>query len=119
MPRRRTSPWPEEKPLATLKSALSAFLKANGLQGAGKHPQLDSAWGRIVGPELVRRTRVLAFRKGVIEIGVESSALMNEIRFHRAALLEDLQREIRRPAIMGLSFSLVPTQESDDGPAET
>ena len=81
-------PWPEEKPVATLKSALNAFLKANGLQGAGKHLQLESAWGRIVGPELVRRTRVLGFRKGIVEIGVESSALMNEIRFHRSALLD-------------------------------
>ncbi|MGO8703909.1 MAG: DUF721 domain-containing protein [Candidatus Brocadiia bacterium] len=119
MPRRPISPWPEEKPVATLKSALSAFLKANGLQGAGKHLQLESGWGRIVGPELVRRTRVLGFRKGIVEIGVESSALMNEIRFHRSALLTDLQREVRRPAITGISFSLVPTQESDDGPAET
>lgn len=119
MARRPTSPWPEEKPVATLKSALSAFLKANGLQGAGKHPQLDSAWARIVGPELVRHTRVLGFRKGTVEIGVESSALMNEIRFHRAALLADLQLEIRRPAIAGISFSLIPTQECDDGPGET
>ena len=119
MARRPTSPWPEEKPVATLKSALSAFLKANGLQGAGKHPQLDSAWAHIVGLEFVRRTRVLGFRKGTVEIGADSSALMNEIRFHRTALLGDLQREIQRPAITGISFSLIPTQERDEGPAET
>ena len=83
-----------------------------------RHPRLDSAWGQIVGPELVRHTRVLGFRKGTVEIGVESSALMNEIRFHRAALLGDLQREIPRPAITGISFSLIPAQESDEGPAE-
>jgi hypothetical protein len=117
--RHPASPWPEEKPVATLKSALSAFLKANGLQGAGKHPQLDSAWAHIVGLEFVRRTRVLGFRKGIVEIGVESSALMNEIRFHQAALLGDLQREVRRPAIIGISFSLIPTRECDDGPTET
>lgn len=119
MERRQSPVWPEEKPVTTLKSALGAFLKANGLQGAAKHPQLDSAWDRIVGPEFVRHTRVLGFRKGVVEIGVDSSALMNEIRFHRAALLSDLQREIRRPAITGISFSLIPTQECDEGPSET
>ena len=119
MQRRQKPAGPEEKPVTPLKSALNAFLKANGLQGAVKHPQLDSAWGRIVGPEFVRHTRVLGFRKGTVEIGVESSALMNEIRFHRAALLADLQREIRRPAITRISFSLIPTQESDEGPAET
>jgi predicted nucleic acid-binding Zn ribbon protein len=117
--RRRSPAWPEEQPVATIKSALTAFLKASGLQGAAKHQQLDSAWSCIVGPEIGAHTRVLGFRKGVVEIGVDSSALMNDIRFHRTALLGDLQREIRRPAITGLSFSLIPTQECDEGPSET
>jgi hypothetical protein len=43
---------------------------------------------------------------------------MNEIRFHQAALLGDLQREIQRPAITRISFSLIPTQECDEGPSE-
>jgi len=112
-------PWPEEKPAATLQSALGAFLKANGLQRAGRHRQFEAAWDRIVGLELARHTRVLGFRKGTIEIGVESSALMNEIRFHQAALLMDLQREVPRPAITRISFSLIAMQERDDGSAET
>lgn len=119
MARHLTPPWPEEKPAATLKSALGAFLKANGLQRAGKRGQLETAWGRIVGLELARHTRVLGFRKGTVEIGVESSALMNEIRFHQAALLMDLQREVPRPAITRISFSLIAMQELDEGPAKT
>ena len=119
MERRQSPAWPEEKPVTTLKSALNVFLKANGLQGAARPPQLDSAWGRIVGPEFVRHTRVLGFRKGVVEIGADSSALMNEIRFHQAALLGDLQREIQRPAITRISFSLIPTRECDEGLSET
>jgi predicted nucleic acid-binding Zn ribbon protein len=110
---------PEENAVTPLKSALGAFLKANGLQGAVKHPELDKVWARIVGSEFAQHTCVRSFRKGTVEIGVESSALMNEIRFHRAALLADLQREIRRPAITRISFSLIPTQERDDGPTET
>jgi predicted nucleic acid-binding Zn ribbon protein len=117
---RRPKPnWPEEKPVTPIKSVLSEFLKANNLRGGAKHPLLERAWARIVGPEFVQHTRVLGFRKGSLEIGVESSALMNEIRFHRAALLADLQREVPRPAITRITFSLIPTQESDEGPAET
>ena len=119
MARRPTPFWPEEDPAATLKSALGQFLKANGLQRAGKHQQLERAWGRIVGLEFARRTRVLGFRKGTVEVGVGSSALMNEIRFHQAALLADLQREAPRPAITRISFSLIAMQERDDGSAET
>ena len=119
MERRPASFHSEEKPVATLKSALTAFLKASGLQNAAKHQQLDSAWNRIVGPEIGGHTRVLGFRKGTVEIGVDSPALMNDIRFHRTALLGDLQREIPRPAITRISFSLIPTQEYDDGSPET
>ena len=58
----------------------------------------------------------LGFRKGVIEIGVASSALMSDIHFHKAALLADLRREIRRPAISGISFRVAPIQECHEGP---
>ena len=119
MARRRTLNPPEAESVATLGTALAAFLKASGLEGAVKHAQLDAAWSRIVGPEITHHTRVLGFRKGTLEIGVDSSALMSEIRFHRSALLGDLQREVRRPAIAGISFSLIPTQDNDDRPAET
>jgi hypothetical protein len=118
--RRPASFYSEEKPVVALKDALTSFLVKSGLQGAYKYPKLNSAWARIVvSPELVHHTRVLGFRKGIVQIGVDSSALMNEIRFHRTALLADLQREIKRPTITGISFSLMPTQECDEGPSET
>ena len=74
---------------------------------------------RIIGPEFAGRTRVLGFRKGVVEIGVASSALMSDIRFHQAALLGDLRREVRRPAISGISFTVAPIQECDEGSPRT
>ena len=92
------------------------FLRSSGLDAVGKHPQIEAAWPQIVGPEFAGRTRVLGFRKGVLEIGVASSALMSDIRFHQAALLGDLRREVRRPAISGISFTVAPIQESDEGP---
>jgi hypothetical protein len=111
----RPRPDGEVTPIGT---ALSAFLKANKLHAAAKHPLLDRAWNRIVGPEFVKQTRVLAFRRGTLEIGVESSALMNEIRFHQAALLADLQREVQRPAIMRISFSLISAQHKNGEASE-
>jgi hypothetical protein len=104
--------------VTSIKSALSAFLKANRLRGPARRPLLESAWSRIVGAEFVRHTRVLGFRKGTLEIGVESSALMTEIQFHHAALLADLQREVPRPTITRISFSLMPAQENGESSPE-
>ena len=106
----------EDQAVVPLGTALAAFLRTSGLAAVGKHPQIEAAWLRIVGPEFAGRTRVLSFRRGVVEIGVASSALMSDIRFHQAALLDDLRREIRRPAISGISFTVAPIQESDEGP---
>lgn len=113
-PRRRGSAT-ETEPVTPLATALAAFLRTSGLDAVGKNPQIETAWGRIVGPEFSSRTRVLGLRKGVVEIGVASSALMSEIRFHEAALLADLRREVRRPRISGISFRVAPVQESDEG----
>jgi hypothetical protein len=112
---RRLARFAEAPPLVSMKTALAAFLKSSGLDAVGKYPQIEAAWFRIVGPEFAGRTRVLGFRKGVVQIGVASSALMSDIRFHQVALLGDLRREVRRPAISGISFSVAPIRESDDG----
>ena len=113
-PRRGAGPA-EEPPLVPLATALSAFLRSSGLDAARKQPRLEAVWRQIVGPEFAERTCVLGVRKGVVQIGVASSALMSEIRFHQAALLDDLRRAVRRPAISGITFTVAPMQEDDDG----
>ena len=119
MARRQAPANRENEDIPALGSALATFLKASGLDAAIKHPQIEAAWERTVGPEILQHTRVLGFRKGTLEIGVDSSALMSEIGFHRAALLDDLRREIKRPVIAGISFSLIAMQETDERTAET
>ena len=104
----------EAEPTVSLGQAVSGFLKESGISAVMKHPEIHEAWQRTVGPDIAAHSRVLGFRRGVLEIAVDSSALMSEIQFHRAALLQDLRREIRKPFISALSFVVKAKQEPDD-----
>ena len=106
-----------EQPLG---DSLETFLRESGLRFMLKHPELHTVWEEVVGPEIAAHTRVSAFRGGTFEVAVDSSTLMHEIQFHRAALLQDLRERIRRPFIARIRFVVRPEKENDveDGVGE-
>lgn len=101
---------------ASLGWALQEFLHTSGLDVLLKHPELHSVWESKVGADMAKHTRVLAFRRGVLEIGVDCSALMNEMQFLQDGLLHDLRRAIRKPFISRLSFVLKPSRQEGGEP---
>lgn len=99
---------------ASLGEALQGFLKSSGLTGQMKHPRIHEVWKAIVGEEFAGHTAVSAFRRGTLEIAVDSSALLNDIQFHRAALLRDLRREVKQPFISKITFVLTAPRDEDE-----
>ena len=97
-----------------MKEALEGFLRESGLAAAMKYPGIHDAWERIVGAEIAGRVRVSAFRRGTLEIAADSSAMLNDLQFHQAALLKDLQREVKRPHISRLAFVLDTDRKEDE-----
>ena len=98
-----------------LGEALHGFLRSSGLDTMIKHPEMHEVWQRTVGPDIAGHTRLSRFQGGVLEIAVDSSALLADIEFHRAALLTDLRREIRKPFVASIRFVLKPMQDDHDG----
>ena len=96
------------KPGMTLGEALERTLRKQGLLSCAKHVSLYDAWTSIVGAGFAGRTRIAAFKRGILEIEVDSSALMTEIQFYRKALLQDLREKVRTPFISRISFILKP-----------
>lgn len=95
----------------SLGAALNTFLRSSGLSAIVKYPQLAKAWERAAGPDVASRARFLGFRNGVMDIAVDSSALMTEIEFKRQDMLRSLQQEVKNPFIAKLSFLHRPMQE--------
>lgn len=58
--------------------------------------RLGAVWSQVVGPEIGGQTAVSAFRRGVLEVEVESAALLSELStFYREVLLGALQTAVR------------------------
>jgi len=103
----------QDEHTATLADSLSGFLRATGLSKRMRHPRLWTAWRETVGDEIGQHTQVSGFRRGVLEVAVDSSALMSEIQFHRKALLRDIRSQGRDPFISQISFVLQPPKGYD------
>ena len=104
----------QERGPEPLGGAIGEFLKSSGIAVVLKHPQLHEVWRRTVGEEWAACARIAALRNGVLEVAVDSSARMNEIQFHKAAILKDLRAAIRKPYIHNIQFIVKPLQDSDD-----
>lgn len=70
-------------------------------QSAG---ELELAWREVAGPALAERTRVGGVRRGVCEITVESSALLQQLTFQQRDLLQRLQAQKPHFSITNLRF---------------
>jgi len=53
---------------------------------------LEAAWPALVGKEMSRRTRPRSWESGTLHIEVSSHAWVQELSFHREALLGKIQR---------------------------
>ena len=90
--------------------------------GRARGLSLAQRWARAVGPAAAR-TRVRRFRRGVLYVAVESSALLAELGTHRRAeVLARLRSDGSTPAVtdMRLSIGAVgPLRAKGAGPGST
>ena len=64
----------------------------------------DEAWQAAVGEELATMTQVGGVRRGVMEIVVANSLLMQELTFRKEDLLASLQQALPEAAIKQIRF---------------
>lgn len=71
---------------------LARLFTARGWGRTGEQQKLESAWARVAGPDIAPHTRVLALRRGILEVEVRgSSALLHELAgFHKRRLIKAL-----------------------------
>ena len=89
-----------------LSKALSELIALRGLARVGGDSQLAAVWSEIAGEQIAGRTKVLGLKRGVLHIGVNSSALLGQLAsFHKQSLLRQLKQQ-RELKIRDLKFEL-------------
>lgn len=66
----------------------------------------DAAWQAVAGGELAKMTQVAALRRGVFEVLVANSLLMQELTFRREDLLASLQQALPESGVKQLKFKV-------------
>jgi predicted nucleic acid-binding Zn ribbon protein len=78
---------------------LSRLFAARGWGRRHERIQLEEAWSEVIGQRGAAHTQVNALRRGILEIRVDSSVLLQELaHFQKRRLLEQLR--IRLPALI-------------------
>jgi predicted nucleic acid-binding Zn ribbon protein len=71
----------------------------------------EKAWYTAVGPAAAAYTRPGIVRRGVLEVGVANSTMVQELVFQKAELLLSLRRLLPDSRIKDLRFFVMPSDE--------
>jgi predicted nucleic acid-binding Zn ribbon protein len=84
---------------------LSRLFTARGWGRRQDRLRLERIWSEAVGPENALQTRVAGLRRGVLEVEVASSALLQDLaHFQKRRLLEALRRLLLGTSLIDLRF---------------
>ncbi|QEL14523.1 DUF721 domain-containing protein [Limnoglobus roseus] len=88
-----------------LSDILAKLFTARGWGRKTERVRLETAWAETVGPERQADTRVMAMRRGVIEVEVKNGVLLQELaQFHKRRLLTDLRKKLPGTAVTDIKF---------------
>jgi predicted nucleic acid-binding Zn ribbon protein len=109
----------EERGPRPLAEILSALFAARGLGRIRAVSELEAAWNTAVGEPISRQTRVGSVRRGVLNVTVAHSALLQELAaFRKPELLAALGRDAPSSAVHDIRFRIGPVGHSPAGPEE-
>ncbi|MCE5269197.1 MAG: DUF721 domain-containing protein [Planctomycetaceae bacterium] len=83
---------------------LSELMARRGYGRVQSAASCEAAWREAAGPLVAKYTRPGQLRRGTLEVVVAHSALMQELGFQKAKLLESLRRLLPDEGIENLRF---------------
>lgn len=104
--RRRSSHrrWFNSKRPKTIGNVIAQVVQRRGYAQVRAAGERDDAWLAAVGAELAKSTRLGAVRRGVVEIFVANSLLMQELTFRKEELVACLQEAMPETDVRQIKF---------------
>ena len=106
--RRRASHqrWFNAKRPKTIGNVIAQLVQRRGYAQVRAAGDRDKAWEEAVGEQLAPLTRVGGLRRGVLEILVANSLMMQELTFQKEQLLASVQEHLPEEGIKQIRFRL-------------
>ena len=89
----------------TIGNILSELMARRGFARIQSTETLETAWRQAAGPLAAQYTRIGAIRRGVLEVIVANSTLVQELGYQKSAILAALQQLLPDQGIKCLRFS--------------
>lgn len=92
---------------APISQALSELIALKGLGRVRGDQRLKKAWEQAAGEKIAAQTTVQSIKNRIVHVGVENSALLNELNsFHKSSLLQKFQKEYGKQDVRDIRFRL-------------
>ena len=85
---------------------ISHVLARSGVANQEGDNQLQAAWDSIVGITIANSSRVGGLRRGVLEIMVSNSSLLQQLSFKKHEIVQELQEQFPQNTIRDLRFRI-------------
>lgn len=96
---------PGDRGPETIGDILARLFAARGWGRRQDRLRLEEAWAGAAGPEFAAQTRVVALRRGVLEVVVANAVLLQELaHYHKRRLLEALRARLTGVTVTDLRF---------------
>lgn len=89
---------------------VSQLIARHGIAESQSANDLETVWREVVGETMARQTQVGKVRRGVCEIIVENSALLQQITFRQKDFLQQIQTQRPHFAIHSFRFRIGPVR---------
>ena len=90
--------WRPREPQA-IGSIVSGLLARRGYGQLTAAEELETAWNELVGPALAGQTQIGKVQRGVLQVAVGSSAVLQELTFQKTRLVTELARRFPQAKI--------------------
>ena len=85
---------------------VSRVISRYGIAAEQSTSQLDQAWMQAVPPAIARRTRVARIRRNVLEVIVQSSAIVQQLSFQKKQILKSINHQHPQAQLNDLKFTV-------------
>ena len=96
------------RPMAEI---MSELLARRGYAQERSWQIIEAAWRSAAGEALANHTRATRLRRGVLEVLVDNSVLVQELSYRKAVLLADLARHLPKHPLSDLKFRVGPVNK--------
>lgn len=78
-----------------MEQALQDFFRSMGLEDGYLETEIRLRWEEMVGRDIAHHTHQINYKQGCLKLKLNSSTLRQELMFHRAELLEQINYRLK------------------------